>query len=151
MQIAELAAAVAKATKLREAEQAKSTETIADAQEAQTAVAQALTVWGFYATAVKPTAFVQQEPPPESSDEPSTGMGGETGSAAPVSTSGVVTWDTEWVREAELACMRLDLGSAGSARLLLVHFFGLRFSIMVKALCIASANSCACRLGLVAR
>merc|ERR1712048_1276284 len=81
-QIAELDAAVAKATKLREAEKAKNTETIADAQEAQTAVAQALTVLKeFYAKAAKATAFVQngQEPPPVFSDEPYTGMGGESG------------------------------------------------------------------------
>merc|ERR1719201_2413190 len=82
-QIADLDAAVAKATKLREAEKAKNTETIADAQEAQTAVAQALTVLKeFYAKAAKATAFVQksgQEPPPVFSDEPYTGMGGESG------------------------------------------------------------------------
>merc|ERR1719460_3310703 len=57
-QIADLDAAVAKATKLREAEKAKNTETIADAQEAQTAVAQALTVLKeFYAKAAKATAL----------------------------------------------------------------------------------------------
>jgi prefoldin subunit 5 len=83
-QIGELDAAVAKATKLREAEKAKNTETIADAQEAQTAVAQALTVLKeFYAKAAKATAFVQkkggQEPPPVFDDEPYTGMGGESG------------------------------------------------------------------------
>jgi hypothetical protein len=41
--VAELDAAMAKATKLRAEEKAKNTETIADAEEAQTAVAQALT------------------------------------------------------------------------------------------------------------
>jgi len=41
--IAELDAAMAKATKLRQEEKAKNSETIADSQEAQTAVAQALT------------------------------------------------------------------------------------------------------------
>jgi hypothetical protein len=79
-QIAELDAAVAKATTLREQEKAKNTETISDAQEAQTAVAQALTVLKeFYAKAAKATAFVQksrQEPPPVFDDEPYTGMGG---------------------------------------------------------------------------
>merc|ERR1719310_2059889 len=38
--VAELDAAVAKSTSIREAEKAKNTETITDAQEAQTAVAQ---------------------------------------------------------------------------------------------------------------
>ena len=42
--VAELDAAMAKATKLRQEEKAKNTETISDAEEAQTAVAQALTV-----------------------------------------------------------------------------------------------------------
>ena len=42
--VAELDAAMAKATKLRQEEKAKNTETISDSQEAQTAVAQALTV-----------------------------------------------------------------------------------------------------------
>merc|ERR1719265_503015 len=75
--IAELDAAVAKATEMREDEKAKNAETIKDAQEAQTAVAQALTVLKeFYAKAVKATAFVQQ---PEVFDEPYTGMGGMAG------------------------------------------------------------------------
>merc|ERR1719265_2112642 len=80
-QVADLSAAVSEATKLREAEKAKNTETIADAQEAQTAVAQALTVLKeFYAKAAKATAFVQkQEPPPVFDDEPYTGMGGSAG------------------------------------------------------------------------
>merc|ERR1719291_920392 len=61
--VAELDAAMAKATKLRQEEKAKNTETIADAGEAQTAVAQALTVLKeFYAKAGEATAFVQQEP-----------------------------------------------------------------------------------------
>merc|ERR1719321_1560797 len=79
-QVAELAGAVAKATKLREAEKEKNAETISDAQEAQTAVAQALTVLKeFYAKAAKATALVQQEPPPVFSDEPYQGMGAESG------------------------------------------------------------------------
>merc|ERR1712146_44029 len=61
--VAELDAAMAKATKLRQEEKAKNTETISDAQEAQTAVAQALTVLKeFYAKAAEATAFVQAEP-----------------------------------------------------------------------------------------
>merc|ERR1712187_434540 len=65
--VAELDTAMAKATEMRQAEKAKNTETIADSEEAQTAVAQALTVLKeFYAKAAKATAFVQngQEPPP---------------------------------------------------------------------------------------
>merc|ERR1719265_1743551 len=70
-QVADLATAVSEATKLREAEKEKNAETISDAQEAQTAVAQALTVLKeFYAKAAKATALVQQEPPPVFSDEP---------------------------------------------------------------------------------
>jgi len=77
--VAELDAAVAKATKLRQEEKAKNTETIADAQEAQTAVAQALTVLKeFYAKAGDATAFVQQEPP-EIFDKPYQGMQAENG------------------------------------------------------------------------
>merc|ERR1712139_196264 len=69
--------AVAKATTMREAEKAKNAETIKDAQEAQTAVAQALTVLKeFYAKAGKATALVQQ---PEIFDSPYKGMGGMAG------------------------------------------------------------------------
>jgi len=79
-QIADLATAVSEATKLREAEKEKNADTISDAQEAQTAVAQALTVLKeFYAKAAKATALVQQEPPPVFSDEPYQGMGAESG------------------------------------------------------------------------
>merc|ERR1719424_2303402 len=52
--VAELDAAMAKATSLRQAEKATNTETIADSEAAQTAVAQALTVLkDFYAKAAK--------------------------------------------------------------------------------------------------
>jgi prefoldin subunit 5 len=75
--VAELDAAMSKATKLRQEEKAKNTETIADSQEAQTAVAQALTVLKeFYAKAAEATSFVQE---PEIFDEPYKGMGGESG------------------------------------------------------------------------
>jgi len=75
--IAELDAAMAKATQMREDEKAKNAETVKDAQEAQTAVAQALTVLReFYAKASEATAFVQQ---PEVFDEPYKGMGGMAG------------------------------------------------------------------------
>merc|ERR1719440_972313 len=76
--VAELDAAMAKATKLRQEEKAKNTETIADAGEAQTAVAQALTVLKeFYAKAGEATAFVQQKP--EIFDAPYKGMQAENG------------------------------------------------------------------------
>merc|ERR1719491_1172202 len=79
-QVAELDAAMAKATKLRQDEKAKNTETIADSQEAQTAVAQALTVLKeFYARAAQATAFVQEKAEPEIFDKAYTGMGGESG------------------------------------------------------------------------
>jgi len=77
--VAAIDAEVAKATAIREAEKAKNTETISDAQEAQTAVSQALTVLReFYEKAAQATAMVQQEPPPIF-DEPYKGMGGESG------------------------------------------------------------------------
>jgi len=75
--VAELDAAVATATSVREEEKAKNTVTIKDAQDAQTAVAQALSVLkDFYAKAAEATAFVQQ---PEVFDEPYKGMGSENG------------------------------------------------------------------------
>jgi hypothetical protein len=80
-QVAEIDAAVAKATSIREAEKEKNTETIADSQEAQTAVSQALAVLNdFYAKAAQATALVQQQPEaPEIFDSPYKGMGGESG------------------------------------------------------------------------
>merc|ERR1711981_1547655 len=78
--VAELDAAMAESTKLRTEEKAKNTETISDSQEAQTAVAQALTVLKeFYAKAAEATAFVQQKAEPEIFDKAYTGMGGESG------------------------------------------------------------------------
>merc|ERR1711972_428361 len=75
--VAELDAAMAKATKLRTEEKAKNTETIADSEEAQTAVAQALTVLKeFYAKAAEATALLQQ---PEIFDSPYKGMQSENG------------------------------------------------------------------------
>merc|ERR1719183_890082 len=75
--VAAIDAAVAKATKIREEEKAKNTETIGDAQEAQTAVAQALTVLKeFYEKAGEATALVQQ---PEIFDSPYKGMQSENG------------------------------------------------------------------------
>merc|ERR1712100_53506 len=77
----EIDKAVAEATKIREEEKAKNTETIKDAQDAQTAVAQALTVLKeFYAKAAEATALVQQQPEaPEIFDKPYKGMQGENG------------------------------------------------------------------------
>jgi len=77
--VAELDAAMAKATQLRAEEKAKNTETIADSEEAQTAVAQALTVLKeFYAKAGEATALLQQ-PAPEIFDSPYKGMQAENG------------------------------------------------------------------------
>merc|ERR1712086_438329 len=75
--VAELDAAVATATNIREEEKAKNTVTIKDSQDAQTAVAQALSVLKeFYAKAAEATSFVQE---PEVFDEPYKGMGSENG------------------------------------------------------------------------
>jgi chromosome segregation ATPase len=75
--VEELDAAVKKATEVRQTEKAKNTETIKDAQDAQTAVTQALTVLkDFYAKAGEATSFVQA---PKVFDEPYKGMGGENG------------------------------------------------------------------------
>merc|ERR1740123_1564129 len=78
--VSELDSAMAKATELRGDEKDKNTETIADSQAAQTAVAQALTVLKeFYAKAGEATALVQQSDEPEIFDKPYKGMGGESG------------------------------------------------------------------------
>jgi septal ring factor EnvC (AmiA/AmiB activator) len=81
--IAALDKAIAEATSIREAEKAKNTETISDAQAAQVAVAQALTVLkDFYEKAGDATALAQQRQQPESPeifDEPYKGMGSENG------------------------------------------------------------------------
>merc|ERR1711865_600971 len=77
--IAELDAAMAKATTIRQDEKASNTETIKDSQDAQTAVAQALTVLKeFYAKAGDATALLQQ-PAPEIFDAPYKGMQSENG------------------------------------------------------------------------
>merc|ERR1719267_319510 len=72
---------MAKATEIRQAEKAKNEETIKDAQEAQTAVAQALVVLKeFYEKAAEATALLQQQPEaPEIFDKPYTGMQSENG------------------------------------------------------------------------
>merc|ERR1719188_580896 len=73
--------AMAEATELRTEEKAKNTETIEDATEAQTAVAQAIAVLKeFYAKAAEATALVQQQPAaPEIFDSPYQGMQSEAG------------------------------------------------------------------------
>jgi len=76
-QVADIDAAVADASKIREAEKTKNTETIKDAEEAQTAVAQAVTVLKeFYAKAADATSLAQQ---PETFDTAYKGMGAQSG------------------------------------------------------------------------
>jgi len=79
--LSQLEAAMEKATMLRGEEKDKNAATVKDAQEAQTAVAQALTVLEeFYAKASEATALVQDDQaPPASFDEPYQGMGAENG------------------------------------------------------------------------
>jgi len=81
--ISELDAAVAKATEERVAESEKNKITIKDAQGAQTAVAQALSVLNeFYAKAATATSFAQsgaRAEPEIFGDEPYKGMGAESG------------------------------------------------------------------------
>merc|ERR1719272_2453332 len=73
--LSELDEAMSTATKLRQEEKSKNTETISDSEAAQAAVAQALTVLKeFYAKAGEATAFVQQKA--EIFDSPYKGMGG---------------------------------------------------------------------------
>merc|ERR1740129_2346929 len=75
--VAELDAAMAKATTLRQEEKENNEQTISDSSEAQTAVAQALTVLKeFYAKAGDATALLQQ---PEIFDSPYKGMQSENG------------------------------------------------------------------------
>merc|ERR1719329_1122487 len=74
---------MATATEVRTNEAAKNTETVKDAQAAQTAVAQALGVLNeFYAKAADATSFVQVkavQDQPEIFDAPYKGMGAENG------------------------------------------------------------------------
>jgi len=79
--VAALDAAMAEATKLRQEEKATNAETVADSKQAQTAVAQAITVLKeFYSKAGEATALLQQQPAaPEIFDKPYTGMQSENG------------------------------------------------------------------------
>merc|ERR1719387_439247 len=79
-EIAEIDKAVAEATAIREEEKATNEQTVKDATEAQTAVAQALTVLKeFYEKAAEATALLQGKQKPEIFDEPYTGMQSENG------------------------------------------------------------------------
>merc|ERR1719389_1126037 len=80
-EIAAIDKAVAEATEIREAEKATNEQTIKDAQEAQTAVSQAVTVLKeFYEKAGEATALIQEKKQkPEIFDEPYTGMQSENG------------------------------------------------------------------------
>merc|ERR1719482_398678 len=76
--VADISTAVEQATTAREEEKAKNAVTVKDAQEAQTAVAQAVAVLkDFYDKAAQATSFVQQKP--AIFDEPYKGMGAENG------------------------------------------------------------------------
>merc|ERR1719174_3393900 len=76
--VAELDQAMSTATSQRQKEKAENTETIKDAQDAQTAVAQALVVLKeFYAKAAEATSFAQRQP--DIFDSPYKGMGAEAG------------------------------------------------------------------------
>merc|ERR1719161_2332047 len=81
--VAELDAALAEATKIRNAESEKNAATIADAKAAGAATQQAMKVLkDFYAKAATATSFAQQKKagqPEIFSDEPYTGMGGDSG------------------------------------------------------------------------
>jgi len=77
--VAELSAAMSEATEMRTKEKKTNEETIKDAQDAQTAVAQALVVLKeFYAKAAEATSLVQKKQP-EIFDSPYKGMGAESG------------------------------------------------------------------------
>jgi len=82
-EISELDTAMSEATTMRGKEKEKNTETIKDAQDAQTAVAQALTVLkDFYAKAAEATALLQgrkKQTQPPIFEEPYKGMGAENG------------------------------------------------------------------------
>merc|ERR1719359_1433928 len=79
-EVAESDKAVAEATAIRSKEKATNTETISDAQEAQTAVTQAVSVLKeFYEKAGEATSLIQKKQEPEIFDAPYTGMQSENG------------------------------------------------------------------------
>jgi len=78
--IADLDTAMAEATGIRQKEKEENEVTIKDSQEAQTAIAQALTVLKeFYAKAGEATALLQKKQMPEIFDSPYKGMQAENG------------------------------------------------------------------------
>jgi hypothetical protein len=79
--VADLDAAMAKATTIRQDEKSTNAATVKDSQDAQTAVAQALTVLKeFYAKAGEATALLQeQQPAPAIFDSPYQGLQAENG------------------------------------------------------------------------
>jgi len=81
-EVSELDAAMAKATEQRQEEKAKNADTVEDAKQGQTAVAEALSVLReFYAKAAEATALVQgpAEDAPETFDSAYTGQGASSG------------------------------------------------------------------------
>merc|ERR1719401_1437750 len=77
-EVAQLDQAMATATEQRQKEKAENEVTVKDAQDAQTAVAQALVVLKeFYAKAAESTALVQKQP--DIFESPYKGMGAESG------------------------------------------------------------------------
>merc|ERR1719183_2884529 len=79
-EIADIDKAVAEATEIREKEKAENTQTISDSQDAQTAVAQAVTVLKeFYEKAAEATSLQQQPESPEIFDAPYQGIQSENG------------------------------------------------------------------------
>jgi len=121
-QIADIDSAVMAATNQRQAESAKNKETVKDAQEAQTAVSQALAVLKeFYAKAATATALVQQpeSDAPETFDTAYTGMGGESGGVMgmlEVIQSDFSRLEVETSSSEEVASNAFDRFSAESAK-----------------------------------
>merc|ERR1719262_1296609 len=79
-EIASIDKAVAEATEIRQSEKAENTQTISDSQDAQTAVAQAVTVLKeFYEKAAEATSLIQKKAEPEIFDTEYEGMQSENG------------------------------------------------------------------------
>merc|ERR1719331_2978782 len=118
--VAELDAAMAEATSIRQKESNENTDAIKDAKEAQEAVKAALGVLeGFYAKAASATAFTQARQPkydePESFNKPYTGMaGGGVIGMLEVILSDFVRLDQETSSEEAAAAAAFDEFSATS-------------------------------------
>merc|ERR1740117_2220246 len=79
-EIANIDKAVAEATEIRQQEKTDNTQTISDSQDAQTAVAQAVTVLKeFYEKAAEATSLIQKKADPEIFDTEYKGMQSENG------------------------------------------------------------------------